>query len=85
MKTNRKKNSIKNVIGSMFSNIITIIIGLVAQAIFIKILGSEYLGLNGLFSNIITMLGIVELGIGNAIIYNLYKPIAENNIDKIKS
>lgn len=81
----RKTNSLKNIIGSMASNIITIIIGLVAQALFIKILGSEYLGLNGLFSNVITMLGIVELGVGNAIIYNLYKPIAENNINKIKS
>lgn len=81
----RKTNSLKNIIGSMASNIITIIIGLVAQALFIKILGSEYLGLNGLFSNIITMLGIVELGVGNAIIYNLYKPIAENNTSKIKS
>lgn len=85
MKSERKKNSIKNIIGSMASNIITIIIGLIAQALFIKILGSEYLGLNGLFSNIITMLGIVELGVGNAIIYNLYKPIAENNLEKIKS
>ena len=81
----RKKNSLKNMIGSMTSNIITIIIGIVAQALFIKILGSEYLGLNGLFSNIITMLGIVELGIGNAIVYNLYKPIAEKDINKIKS
>ena len=81
----RTKHSIKNIIGSMLSNILTIIIGLIAQAVFIKILGSEYLGLNGLFSNIITMLGIVELGVGNAIIYNLYKPIAENNISKIKS
>lgn len=81
----RKKNSIKNMIASMGSNIVTIIIGLAAQAIFIKILGEEYLGLNGLFSNIISMLGIVELGIGNAIIYNLYKPIANNNIEEIKS
>lgn len=81
----RKKNSVKNMIASFASNIVTIIIGLIAQAIFIKILGTEYLGLNGLFSNIISMLAIVELGVGNAIIYNLYKPIAENNIEKIKS
>lgn len=85
MKSNRKKSSIKNMITAVSSNIITIIIGLVAQAIFIKILGSEYLGLNGLFSNVISMLGIVELGMGSAIIYNMYKPIAENNIEKIKS
>ena len=53
MKSERKKSSIKNMITAVGSNIITIIVGLVAQAIFIKILGSEYLGLNGLFSNII--------------------------------
>lgn len=85
MKSERKKNSFKNMVTAVSSNIITIIIGLVAQAVFIKILGSEYLGLNGLFSNIISMLGIVELGMGSAIIYNMYKPIAENDVEKIKS
>ena len=81
----RTKNSIKNMIAAMSSNIVTIIIGLVAQAMFIRILGVDYLGLNGLFTNIISMLGIVELGIGNAIIYNLYKPIADNDKESIKS
>lgn len=81
----RTKNSIKNTIVSFGSNLLTIIIGLVAQAIFIKILGSEYLGINGLFSNIISMLGIVELGVGSAIIYHLYKPIAENDTKKVKA
>ena len=81
----RTKNSIKNVIAAMLSNIITIVIGLIAQAVFIKILGIEYLGLNGLFTNIISMLGIVELGLGNAIIFNLYKPLALNDTETIKS
>ena len=81
----RTKNSIKNTIVSFSSNLLTIAIGLMAQAIFIKILGSEYLGINGLFSNIISMLGIVELGVGSAIIYHLYKPIAEEDIKKVKA
>ena len=81
----RIKNSMRNMITSISSNIVTIIIGLLAQAIFIKIMGIEYLGLNGLFTNIISMLGIVELGIGSAIIYNLYKPIAINDVETIKS
>lgn len=85
MKSERKKSSFKNMITAVSSNVLTIIVGLVAQAVFIKILGSEYLGLNGLFSNVISMLGIVELGMGSAIIYNMYKPIAENNHEKIKS
>lgn len=81
----RTKNSIKNTIVSFSSNLLTIIIGLIAQGIFIKILGSEYLGINGLFSNIISMLGIVELGVGSAIIYHLYKPIVEEDIKKVKA
>ena len=85
MKSERKKSSFKNMITAVSSNVLTIIVGLVAQAVFIKILGSEYLGLNGLFSNVISMLGIVELGMGSAIIYNMYKPIAENDYEKIKS
>lgn len=81
----RTKSSIKNTIGSIASNIVTILINFVVQAIFLKILGVEYSGINGLFSNILTMLGIVEMGLGNAIIFNLYKPIANNDKEKIKS
>lgn len=80
----RSINSIKNAITAMASNIVSILIGVVAQAIFIRTLGAEYLGVNGLFTNIVSMLGIVELGIGSAIIYNLYKPVAEDNIEEIK-
>lgn len=81
----RTENSIRNAIVSMVMVILTSLIGLVAQKIFINILGAEYLGINGLFTNIISMLGIVELGIGPAIIYNLYRPIKEKNIKKIRS
>ena len=81
----RTKNSIKNVVVAALLNLITIIIGLVSQKIFISSLGTDYLGVNGLFTNIISMLGIVELGLGSAIIYNLYKPIATNNKKQIKS
>lgn len=84
-KNNRKANSIKNALVSTFSNILTLLIGFVAQAVFIKTLGPEYLGLNGLFSNIISALAIVELGIGPAIIYSLYKPLSTNNKEEIKS
>ena len=81
----RTGNSLKNMVASISSNFIAIIIGIVSRAIFIKILGNEYNGLNGLFSNIISLLGIIELGIGDAIIYSLYKPIANNDYNTIKS
>ena len=81
----RTKNSIRNAIVSVIMVILTSLIGLISQKIFITILCTEYLGITGLFTNIISMLGIVELGIGPAIIYNLYRPVKENDINKIKS
>ena len=81
----RTQNSIKNSLSGLLQNIVVILIGFIAQKVFLSTLGEEYLGLNGLFNNIISMLGITELGIGSAIIYNLYKPLAENNIEEIKS
>ena len=56
----RTKKSFKNMTIAIISNIITIIIGFVIQTIFIKTLGTDYLGVDKLFSNIISMLSIVE-------------------------
>ena len=81
----RTSNSIKNSLTSTISSVVTMLCGFIAQAIFIRILGAEYLGLNGLFTNILTILSFFELGIGNAIVFHLYKPIANNDTEKIKS
>ncbi len=82
---NRTNNSIINAIIAIITNIVTILMTFIMQTVLIKVLGSEYNGLNGLFTNIISMLSMVELGIGPAIIFNLYKPISNNDIPKIKS
>lgn len=81
----RIKSSFYNSITAVISSLITMIIGLVVNKIFLQYLGTEYLGLNGLFTNIISMLSVAEMGIGSAIIFSLYKPIAENDVAKIKS
>lgn len=81
----RTQKSAKNLIFALIANVFSIFIGIVTQSIFLKNLGTEYLGLNNLFVNIVSMLCIVELGIGNAIVFHLYKPIYETNIDRIKS
>lgn len=81
----RTENSIKGIITSVISNVINIIVSLIAQAVFIKVLGQVYLGINGLFNNILSMLAIVELGFASAIIVNLYKPVANDEREKIKS
>ena len=81
----RALKSAKNIIVALISNALNIILGVVVQAIFLKTLGDEYLGLNTMLTSILSMLSIAELGIGSAIIYNMYKPIANNDKEKIKS
>lgn len=63
----------------------SILIGLVTRIFFVRLLAAEYLGLNGLFSSILTTLSFVELGIGPAIVYSLYKPLAEKDNEQIKA
>ena len=81
----RTKHSIKNIKYAIIGQFSGIIITFVARLIFIQTLGIEYLGLNSLFSNILSVLSLVELGIGSAIIFSLYKPLEENDQEKIKS
>ena len=85
MKESRTKNSFKNFQFGAITQVINTIFSFISRTIFIKVLGEEYLGVNGLFTNILTVLSFAELGIGNAIIFSMYKPIAENNKDKINA
>ena len=64
----------------MIGQILLMLIGFVSRKLFILFLNVEYLGLNGLFSSVLTVLSLVELGLGPAMIFSLYKPLAENNI-----
>jgi len=81
----RVAKSIRNVSVMFVTQFITLVLSFVSRTIFIKTLGAEYLGLNGLFFNILSALSLAELGIGTAISYALYKPIAEDNKEQIKS
>ena len=79
----RTKNSIKNIFVSTIAQVINMVLSFVTRTIFIKLLATEYLGLSGLFTNVLAVLSLSELGIGDAIIINLYKPIAEGDEEKI--
>ena len=81
----RTKESIKNISINMLSQIVIILLGFISRKVFINSLGSEYLGINGLMSNVLSLLGLVESGIGVSIVYNLYKPLAENDERKVIS
>lgn len=74
---------------NMFTGIagygINTLVGFVCRIIFVRTLSADYLGVNGLFSNILSMLSLAELGISSAIIYALYKPLADKDEKKIAS
>ncbi len=81
----RTEYSILNIMTGLGGYAINTILGLICRIVFTRTLTADYLGINGLFTNILSMLSLAELGIGSAIIYALYKPIAENDEDKIAS
>lgn len=81
----RSKKAFKNLFFSMFTQIITLILTFVNRSVFVKILGIEYLGISGLFTNILNVLSFMELGIGNAIIFSMYAPMAKNDTKKLSA
>jgi hypothetical protein len=75
----------KNVIYSFFSFVLNYFIQFIQRSFFIFYIGVFYLGLSSLFLNILSIISIIELGIGSVMIYSLYKPISNNDMDTIKS
>lgn len=79
MSSSRSENALKNISTALGGQLLNIVLNFVCRTIFIYTLGKSYLGVSGLFSNILTIMSLAELGIGDAIIYKLYKPVAEKN------
>lgn len=81
----RVQKSIKNVTTGLVGQVLTLVLSFIVRTVFIQQLGVTYLGVSGLFGNILSILSFAELGFGQAIVFSLYKPIANNNVEKIKS
>ena len=84
-KRSRTEYSLINIMVGLGGYFFNTIFGFICRMVFVKCLPAEYLGINGLFTNILSMLSLAELGIGTAIVYALYKPLAENDEEKIAS
>ena len=80
----RTENFVRNTSVGILMQIFSLVLSFVSRTIFIKLLTNDYLSINGLFSNILSTLSIVELGFGTALIYYLYKPVANNDKEEIK-
>lgn len=83
MKIERTKNAARNVVFDGSLKMFNLIMPLVMRRIILYYLGVKYLGLSGLFNSILSFLNLAELGVGSAMIFSMYKPIAEDDTETI--
>lgn len=85
MRISRTKNTIRNIIFETFNKISSIILPFFSRTVIIYVLGEKYLGLNSLFTSVLSFLSLAEMGAGAAMIYSMYKPIANNDVKAINA
>ena len=73
----------KNYSGEIIYQIVVTCCSFIGRTVFVKMLGAEYLGINGLYTNVLSILSLADLGIGSSIVFSLYKPLRENDQGKI--
>lgn len=85
MKIERTKNTVRNIVFGLALKIVNIVLPFISRTVILYIMGAQYLGLNSLFHSILSFLSLAELGVGAAMTYTMYKPIAENDFDTIRA
>ena len=83
MKTDRTRNASRNFTWGMFQRIVSSLFPFITRTVMIYTIGLSYVGLSGLFSSVLMVLNLAELGIGSAMVYFMYKPMAEENVDEV--
>ena len=79
------QNAKRNIVFGTINKTVLLLCPFIERTILHYILGSQYLGLNNLFASILSVLSLTELGFSSAMIYHMYKPVAEDNIDKVNA
>lgn len=83
MRVNRRKNAINGTIVGFVLKIVQIVFPFIIRTVFIHAIGIEYLGLNSLFTSVLQVLNLAELGVSTALVFSMYKPITEDDEEKI--
>lgn len=83
MSSSRTKKSVINMGFNFINQILMLILSFISRTVFIHTLGVEYLGINGLFSDVLSLLSLADLGFNTAMVYSFYKPLAEKDNDKM--
>lgn len=84
-KSSRTYNVTRNAFWGVFLQILTILCQFVSRTVFVNLLGRDYLGVNDIFFSILQVMAITDLGIGTAVTFCLYRPLAEQNEERIAS
>lgn len=79
----RTQHAKRNIITSISNKLVSMIATFIMRTIIIRYLGSLYLGLDSLFVSILQILSLAELGVGSAMVFSMYKPIAENDTPSV--
>lgn len=83
MRIERTKNATRNILFGVLLKIYQLFVPFLLRTAMIYFLGVQYLGLSSLFTSILQVLNLAELGVGSAMVYSMYKPIAEDNVTEI--
>lgn len=83
MKIQRTKNAARNIVFGTILKILKMVSPFIIRSFMLHYLGVHYLGLNGLFASILSFLNLAELGVGSAMVFSMYKPIAEDDTESI--
>lgn len=79
----RLGNTLRNFKFGAAAQLVVTLLGFVSRTVFIRVLGMEYSGVNGLYTSILDVLSLTELGLADVVIYSLYKPLAEGDTDRL--
>ena len=83
MKIERTKNAKAGILTGLLNRLVNLGLPFITRTVLLYVLGTEYLGLSGLFSSLLSFLALAELGVSNALVYSMYKPIAEEDEDTV--
>ena len=83
MESSRSYNSVRNIGFGVIKQLITLALAFLSRTIFVRLLGAEYTGVSGLYNNILMVLSLAELGVGNVLVYSLYEPLKNKDTNKI--
>ena len=84
-KSTRTENALRNILTGVTGQGVLLLFSFLCRVVFVRCLSEEYLGVSALFTNILSMLSLADLGIGTAIVYELYKPLAERDEEELAS